>query len=171
MKKALKWTLIVVGGLSAVIIAAALIIPVVFKDDIKKAIDDQLATSVNADVLFDIEKFNITVFKNFPNITVEMGDLGVVNREPFAGDVLFAVEKFEVEINLKDILFGDQLRVKGITMLRPVINVKVLADGRANYDIAMPSADTATTTTEESSNFSFGIDHWEIIDGNLSYDD
>jgi uncharacterized protein involved in outer membrane biogenesis len=170
MKKALKWTLIVVGGLSAVIIAAALIIPVVFKDDIKKAIDDQLATSVNADVLFDIEKFNITVFKNFPNITVEMGDLGVVNREPFAGDVLFAVEKFEVEVNLKDILFGDQLRVKGITLLRPVIDVKVLADGRANYDIAMPSTDTATTT-EEPSKFSFGIDHWEIIEGQVSYDD
>src|SRR6478609_4966200 len=170
MKKALKWTLIVVGGFSAVIIAAALIIPVVFKDDIKKAIDDQLAKSVNADVLFDIEKFNLTVFKNFPNVTVEMGDLGVVNREPFAGDVLFAVEKFEVEINLKDILFGDQLRVKGITMLRPVIDVRVLADGRANYDIAMPSADTATTA-EEPSNFSFGIDHWEIIDGHVNYDD
>src|SRR6187431_1214246 len=162
MKKALKWTLIVVGSLSAIIIAAALIIPVVFKDDIKKAIDDQLATSVNADVLFDIEKFNLTVFKNFPNITVEIGDLGVVNREPFAGDVLFAVEKFEVEINLKDILFGDQLRVKGITLLRPVINIKVNEDGKANYDIAIPSTDTVKVE-EESEDFSFGIDHWEII--------
>ncbi len=170
MKKALKWTLIVVGGLFVVIIAAALIIPVVFKDDIKKAIDDQLATAVNADVVFDIEKFNLTLFKNFPNITVQMGDLGVVNREPFAGDILFAVEDFEVEVNLKDILFGDQLRVKGITMVRPVINVKVLADGRANYDIAVPSTDTVTTT-EESSDFSFGIDHWEIINGDVTYDD
>lgn len=170
MKKALKWTLIVVGGLFALIIAAALIIPVVFKDDIKKAVDDQIAKSVNADVVFDIDKFNLTLFKNFPNITVEVGDLGVLNREPFAGDVLFAVEEFEVEVNLKDILFGDQLRVKGITMVRPVINVKVLADGRANYDIAIASTDTVTTT-EEPSDFSFGIDHWEIIDGDITYDD
>ncbi|HPH45398.1 MAG TPA: AsmA-like C-terminal region-containing protein [Chryseolinea sp.] len=170
MKKALKWILIVVGGLFALIIAAAFIIPIVFKDDIKKAIDDQLATSVNADVVFDIEKFNLTVFKNFPNITVEMGDLGVVNREPFAGDLLFAVENLEVEVNLKDILFGDQLRLKGITMVHPVINVKVLADGKANYDIAMPSTDTVTSA-EEPSNFSFGIDHWEIINGVVTYDD
>ncbi len=170
MKKALKWTLIVVGGLFAIIIAAAFIIPIVFKDDIKKAIDDQLAKSVNADVVFDVDKFNLTLFKNFPNITAEMGNLGVLNREPFAGDVLFAVEKFEVEVNLKEILFGDQLRVKGITMVNPVINVKVLADGRANYDIAIPSTDTVTTT-DEPSNFSFGIDHWEIIDGDVTYDD
>jgi uncharacterized protein involved in outer membrane biogenesis len=159
-----------VGGLFALIIAAAVIIPVIFKDDIKKAIDDQLATSVNADVVFDIEKFNLTVFKNFPNITVEMGDLGVQNREPFAGVMLFVVEKFEVEVNLKDILFGDQLRVKGITLLNPIINVRVLADGKANYDIAMPSTDTVTTR-EEPSNFSFGIDHWEIINGDVMYDD
>jgi uncharacterized protein involved in outer membrane biogenesis len=140
MKKALKWTLIVLGGLLVLILAAAFIIPIVFKDDIKSAIDKELAKSVNADVVFDVDKFNVSLFSNFPNITAEMNDLGVINREPFAGDVLFATEKFEVEVNLKDILFGDQLRLKGISLVRPIINVKVLPDGRANYDIAMPSA-------------------------------
>jgi uncharacterized protein involved in outer membrane biogenesis len=54
--------------------------------------------------------------------------------------------------------------------VRPVINVKVLQDGRANYDIAMPSTDTAAVA-EESGDFSFGIDHWEIVDGDVTYDD
>ena len=170
MKKALKWTLIVVGAMFIVIVAIAIIIPIVFKDDIKKAIDDQLATSLNADVVFDVAKFNLTLFKNFPNLTAEIQDLGVLNREPFAGDVLFAVEKFDVDVNLKDILFGNQLRIKGITMVRPVIHIKVLSDGRANYDIAVPSTDSIATTVEPS-NFSFGIDHWEIIDGHVTYDD
>src|SRR5688572_18248019 len=170
MKKALKWTLIVLGGLLVLILAAAFIIPVVFKDDIKAAIDKELAKSVNADVVFDVDKFSLSLFSNFPNVTAEMNDLGVINREPFAGDVLFATEQLEVEVNLKDILFGDQLRLKGISLVRPVINVKVLKDGRANYDIAVPSKDT-TSTTEESGDFSFGIDHWEIVDGNVVYDD
>ena len=142
MKKALKWTLIVLGGLLVLILAAAFIIPIVFKDDIKSAIDKELAKSVNADVVFDVDKFSLSLFSNFPNITAEMNDLGVINREPFAGEILFATEKFEVEVNLKNILFGDQLRLKGISLVRPVINVKVLQDGRANYDIAIPSADT-----------------------------
>lgn len=170
MKKALKWTLISLGGLIVLIVAAAIIIPIVFKDDIKKAIDDELAKSVNADVLFEADNFSLTLFKNFPNITVEMRELGVVNREPFAGEILFATEEFSVEVNLADILFGDELRVKGISLIKPIINIKVLKDGRANYDIAIPSTDTVTTT-EEPSEFSFGIDHWEVVDADVVYDD
>ena len=101
------------------ILAAAFIIPIVFKDDIKSAIDKELAKSVNADVVFDVDKFSLSLFSNFPNITAEMNDLGVINREPFAGEILFATEKFEVEVNLKNILFGDQLRLKGISLVRP----------------------------------------------------
>jgi len=170
MKKTLKWTLIVLGGLIVLILAAAIIVPIVFKDDIKATIDKELAKSVNADVVFDVDKFSLSLFRNFPNLTAELQDLGVVNREPFAGEVLFATTSLEVEVNLFDIVFGDQLRVKGITLVKPIINVQVLPDGRANYDIAMPSTDTATTA-EEPSEYSFGIDHWEIVDGDIVYND
>src|SRR5437868_6031722 len=118
MKKALKWISIIIGGLVVIIIAAAFIIPVVFKDDIKAAIDKEIAASVNADVIFDVDKFSLSLFRHFPNITAELNDLGVLNRAPFEGEHLFVVEKMEVEINLKDILFGDQLRLKGITLVR-----------------------------------------------------
>lgn len=171
MKKALKWIFIILGSLLIVILAAAFIVPIVFKDDIKAAIDKEIAKSVNAEVVFDVNKFDLTLFRNFPNVTVQMGDLGVINREPFDGQVLFATDNFEVEINLMEILFGDQIRVKGISLINPVINIKVLEDGRANWDIAIPSADTATVEEETSGEFSFGIDHWEIVDGDVTYDD
>lgn len=167
--KALKWTSIVVGGLVLIILLAAFLIPILFKDDIKAAIDKELAKSINADVLFDVDKFDVTLYKNFPNITVQLRDLGVLNREPFEGQVLFATQEFEVEVNIKEILFGDQIRVKGISLVKPIINIKVLEDGRTNYDIAIPSEDTVAT--EEPSEFSFGIDHWEIVDGDVTYDD
>ena len=167
MSKGLKWFLIVFGGFIVLFLAVAIIVPAVFKDDIKAMLEKEVAKSVNADVVFD--DFNLSFFSNFPNITAGLEDLGVMNREPFAGEMLFATEKFEVEVNLGDILFGDGVRVKGISLVRPVINVKVLEDGRANYDIAIPSADTVTT--EESDEFSFSIDHWEIVDGDVTYDD
>lgn len=166
----MKKALIIIGVIFVVLLGAAFILPIVFKDDIKAAIDKELAKSVNADVVYEADNFSLTLFKNFPNITAEVRDLGVINREPFAGDILFAAENVQVEVNLKDVLFGDQLRVKGITLVRPIINVNVLADGRANYDIAIPSADTVATT-EESADFSFGIDHWKIVEGDIKYDD
>jgi uncharacterized protein involved in outer membrane biogenesis len=79
MKKAIKWVLIIFGGLLVLIVAAALILPAVFKDDIKAAIDKELAKSVNADVLFEADKFDLSLFKNFPNITATMEDFGVIN--------------------------------------------------------------------------------------------
>lgn len=166
----MKKALIIIGIIFVVLLAAAFILPVVFKDDIKAAIDKELAKSINADVVYEADNFSLTLFKNFPNITAEVRDFGVINREPFAGDILFAAENVQVEVNLKDVLFGDQLRLKGITLVRPIINVNVLADGRANYDIAIASSDTVTTT-EESGDFSFGIDHWEIVEGDIKYND
>lgn len=170
MKKPLKWTLIIAGGLLLLILAAAIILPIAFKDDIKAAIDKELANSVNADVVFDADNFSLSFFKHFPNVTAELKDLGVINRAPFEGQILFATEEFEVEVNLMDMLFGDQLRLKGISLIRPIINIKVNEDGKANYDIAIPSADSARAD-EGTEDFSFGIDHWEIVEGSVSYDD
>jgi len=167
MNKGLKWFLIFFGVIIFLFLAVAIIVPAVFKDDIKAILEKEVAKNVNADVVFD--DFNLSFFSNFPNITAGLDDLGVMNREPFSGEMLFATEKFEVEVNLADLIFSDALQVKGISLIRPVVNIRVLKDGRANYDIAMPSADT--TTTEESGDFSFGIDHWEILDGDVSYDD
>jgi len=169
--KALKKILIGFGILIVLIVAAGIILPIVFKDDIKKAIDDEIAKSVNADVVFDVNNFSLSVFSNFPNITAEIKELGVFNRAPFEGVHLFVVNQLEIEINLKDVLFGDQLRLKGITLINPQINIQVMKDGRANYDIAIPSTDTVQVAEETASSFSFGIDHWEIVDGELVYDD
>ncbi len=169
--KAMKKVLIGIGLLFVVLLAAAFIIPAVFKNDIKAAVDKELAKTINADVVFDVNNFNLSLFRHFPSITVEVKELGVFNRAPFAGVHLFVVDRFEVEVKLTDVLFSDQLRIKGITLVRPQINVVVLKDGRANYNITFPSSDTVKTAATEPSKFSFGIDHWEITDGELSYND
>src|SRR5258706_16105620 len=160
-------------GLAAVlvlIIASAMVLPILFKDKIKEMVDEEIAKTINADVIFDVNNFSLSVFRHFPNITVEVKELGVFNRAPFEGVHLFVVERFDVEINLKDVLFGNQLRVKGITLVRPQINVKVLKDGRANYDITYPSTDTVKASTEPSK-FSFAIDKWSIENAEVVYDD
>ncbi|MDZ4714043.1 MAG: AsmA-like C-terminal region-containing protein [Cytophagales bacterium] len=168
--KILKRILLGLGIFLVLLVAAAAVLPILFKDDIKAALDREIAKNVNADVVFDVNNFSLTAFKNFPNITAQIKELGVFNRAPFEGQYLFVVNQLDIEINLADVLFGDQLRLKGITMLKPRINVKVLKDGRANYDIAMPSSDTVAVSSEPTA-FSFGIDHWAVVDGDLVYED
>ena len=167
--KIVKKILIGFSIVVALLVVSAIVLPIVFKDKIKAKIDEELAKSINADVIFDVNNFSLSVFRNFPNITVEVKELGVFNRAPFEGIHLFVVDRFDVEINLKDVLFGDQLRVKGITLVHPQINVKVLKDGQANYNITYPSKDTVKAT--QPGKFSFAIDYWSVENGDLAYDD
>src|SRR6266850_165534 len=169
--KVMKKVLIVLGLVIVLVIAVAMIIPMLFKNDIKAAIDKEIAKSVNADVIFDVNNFSLSVFRHFPNITVEIKELGVFNRAPFEGVPLFVVNRLDVEVNLVDVLFGDELRLKGITLVRPQITIQVLKDGQANYNVAIPSTDTVKVESKEPGKFSFGIDHWEVVDGEVAYDD
>jgi uncharacterized protein (UPF0333 family) len=168
--KIVKKILIGFGALLIILIAAAFILPSVFKDDIKAAIDKEIAKNINADVIFEADNFNLTLFRNFPNITIEIKELGVFNHAPFEGTALFVVNEIGIEVNLKDVLFGDQLRLKGITLVEPQIDIRVLKDGTANYDITFPSTET-TPAESEPAKFSFGIDHWAVSNGSLIYDD
>ena len=51
MKKALKWISIIIGGLVVIIIAAAFILPVVFKDKIKAAIESYSPSNSRSQLL------------------------------------------------------------------------------------------------------------------------
>ncbi|MEM9859307.1 MAG: AsmA-like C-terminal region-containing protein [Bacteroidota bacterium] len=169
----MKKVLTVIGVIVILLVAAAAIVPVVFKDDIKVAVDKALAESVNADIVWDAEDFSLSLFSNFPNATAGLNNFGILNRAPFDGEILFAVRELEVEVDLFS-LFGDQIKINGIILNTPEVNIKVLEDGSANYDIAIPSADTTVVETIESAEataFNIGIDHWEIIDGHIVYDD
>ncbi len=152
-----------------VLLASLFLVPIIFKDKIKAAIDRELARTINADVVFDVNNFSLSVFRHFPNITAEMRDFGVLNREPFAGEVLFAADRLEVEVNLKEILFGDQMAINGITLVDPIINIIVLPDGRANYDITFPEEEVPVS--EEPSQFSFRINYWNVVNADIVYDD
>src|SRR5882724_2432416 len=167
--KILKKVLIGFSALVGLIIIAAIVLPIVFKDKIKAMVDKEIAKSINADVVFDVNNFSLSVFRHFPNVTVEIKELGVFNRAPFEGVPLFVVDRLDLEVNLTDILFGDKLRLKGITIVRPQVNIQVLKNGQANYNITIPSTDTAKVETQEPGKFSFGIDHWEIVDGEVVY--
>ena len=164
-----KVTIIVLVVLVA-LLAIAAILPVVFKDEIKAKVDEEIAKSVNAQVNFDADNFSVSLFKRFPNITATLNDFSVVGNAPFAGDTLAAASSFQITLNLWSVLFGDQMRINRIKLDKPHILVKVLEDGTANYDIAIADS-TVVETDTASSGFSIGIDQWEVVDGRIVYDD
>jgi len=171
----MKKVLLVLAALFIILLGTAFVLPIIFKDDIRAAIDEQIASSVNAQVYFDPEKFDLTLFKNFPNLTVSLGDFGVIGKDEFKGKVLMGVKSFSVVVDLYSLIYGDQPRIKAIDLEDLVVNVKVLKDGTANYDIAIPSEEEPEpepeVEEEQPAEFSIAIDSWSLTNANIIYDD
>ncbi|MEQ6168289.1 AsmA-like C-terminal region-containing protein [Ekhidna sp. MALMAid0563] len=178
MKKLLK----VLAVVFALIIIAIIVLPIIFKDDIRKALDDTMAESLDASVYYDIDGFSISLIKNFPDLTVSMSDFGVVGKGVFEKDTLTSVKNFLVTVDLMSVINGDQIIVEEISLDEPKIKVLVLPDGTANYDIAKEAENeevadeenkeeevAESTETSEESTISIGIEQWSINNAQLIY--
>ncbi|MGK7391214.1 MAG: AsmA family protein [Candidatus Cyclobacteriaceae bacterium M2_1C_046] len=167
----MKKFFIISGIILGILVLTLLLVPVIFKDDIRKAVDSALEKSLNADFVFDTEDFNVSLFKNFPNPSASLNNFGIVNRAPFEGELLFAVREMNVVISLQSLLFGDQIKIKGVELNEPKAFLTVLEDGTANFDIAIDEdipTGTADTATVE---YNIGIEEWQINNGEVVYED
>ncbi len=166
----MKRFIIIFGIILAILFTAILVLPAVFKDEIKAMIDKTLAESVNADIVWEADDFSLSLLSNFPNVSAQLSDIGIVNRAPFEGEILFLADEIEVEIDIFS-LFGDQVRVVGIGINKPIINIIVDSEGRANYDIAISDSSSVADEGADSTSYNLGIDHWYISGGSLRYQD
>ncbi|MGY6521073.1 MAG: AsmA-like C-terminal region-containing protein [Mongoliitalea sp.] len=162
----MKKTSIIVASIFVFLLIVAFVLPSFLKGKIIEKVDQALEENVNADVYYNPQKVSASIFRRFPNVSVSIGDFGIVGREVFAQDTLIHVDRVQVDFNLRSLLFGDYPTLTGVHLDGADILVKVLEDGSANYDITFPSEDASTE-----SDLQIGIDLIEVNDVNLVYDD
>jgi hypothetical protein len=165
----MKKVLIIIASIITLLFVAAILIPVIFRDDIEKLVRKSIDDNIDAHVYYDPSKFDLTIIRSFPNPTASIRDFGIVGKGVFAGDTLFSTGNFGITIELFS-LFGDEYRVKSIIMEKPRIQVKVLKSGAANYEIAKETEESIADSLETSS-FKMNIAKWIINDGYFSYED
>ncbi len=167
MKKILVILLVLVVVFIGIIVAA----PFFFKDNLLRLLNKEIEKNVKAEVYFDADRLGISLIKHFPDLTISLKDLGVIGVGEFSGDTLADIEAFDLTVNLKSVIFGDQIQLRSINLVNPRLMILVLANGMANYDIAIETqeASPSDTTTEEG--FNLGIDRWSIQNGDIVYFD
>jgi len=166
----MKKLLIAFGTIIALFVLTIVLVPILFKDRIISAVQTEIDKSINAKVNFDPSKIDISLLSDFPNLTLGVRDFSITGNDIFEGDTLFAAKEFSVEMDIVAIIKGDPLNIKGIILDHPLINILVLEDGSANYDITYPSEEEEEETSSDEE-LKFGIDHWEIINGRIIYYD
>ncbi|MBK7966418.1 MAG: hypothetical protein IPK10_14815 [Bacteroidetes bacterium] len=76
----LKKILIGLGSFIVLLLAAAFILPIMYKGKIETMVKEEINKSINAKV--DFSSYDLTIFKSFPNLSIELNGLSVVNQAP-----------------------------------------------------------------------------------------
>jgi hypothetical protein len=166
LKKILKITAIIL----VVIVAALFAIPYFFKDQIKAKIADAINESVDAKVSF--ADADLSLFKNFPNATVGIEKLVIINKAPFEGDTLVSLGELNLKMSIKELFKGKEepLNIQGISSTNGLINIIFNKDGVGNFDIALKDKEE-TKKDDKSKPLSLKIQNYKIENFTFRYID
>ncbi|MEG3657383.1 AsmA-like C-terminal region-containing protein [Arenibacter palladensis] len=169
-KKILK----IVGGVFLVMILLLVAAPFFLKGKIAGIIKNKVNNSINA--TFDFSDADLSLFRSFPNATVTLDNITLINKAPFEGDTLFASDRVSLDMSIKE-LFKDAsepIAIKSLVLDRPLINIKVDKEENANYDIATDessSQDASSETASYESSFTLSMESYAINNAVIKYDD
>ncbi|WP_051219201.1 AsmA-like C-terminal region-containing protein [Flavobacterium frigidarium] len=165
----LKTTLKILAGLLLLVVASLFAIPYFFKDQITAKITTIINSKVDANVSF--KDANLSLFKNFPNASLTLDSLLIINKAPFAGDTLVSLGELDLKMSVKE-LFKDAnetMNIQGIATKNGVVNILFNKDGLGNYDIAIKNDKPATESSD--SKLSLNIQNYKVDNLRFKYYD
>ena len=163
MRRFIKWG----SGLLLLILLVLLLAPVIFKGRIISAIKHNLNENLQAET--DFQDASLSFFRSFPHLQIMLHDLTIDGVEDFEKIPLFHAKKAGAAIDIRSLISKNKpVRIVSLSAESLLINILVLPDGAANYDIVTSTEDEDTTTA---SSVEFQIDHYSLTDGVLRYRD
>ncbi|MEQ3498954.1 AsmA-like C-terminal region-containing protein [Tenacibaculum sp. SSH1-16] len=144
--------------------------PLLFQDKVMNLVKTTINNNVNAKV--DFSDSSLSLLRNFPNASVQLSNLTVINNTPFEGDTLVYAKEVNLALKLTELFkaSSEQLNIKSFTIDDALVNVLVDKKGNANYDIAKPS-ETEEAKNEEPSTFGLSINSYAINNATIKYND
>lgn len=142
-----------------VLLIALISIPFLFKDKIVEIVKKTANKNINATLNF--KETNLSLLTNFPDASLEINDVAIINKEPFLGDTLFFSKKLSINLKITELFKNESetLNIKSIATENSLVQILFNKDNLGNYDIAKKT-DTAKDTT--ASAFSLNINSYEI---------
>ncbi len=160
-----KWIAIVSVSFLVLIIGTAIVLNV-YEDDIRKKVEEEINSRIEAVVEFD--KLDLSLWRHFPNVTLTLSELSIAGRDAFSGDTLLSAPQFHVELSTLS-FFKGEIDLRSIQLVEPDILVRVLKNGNANYLIM--KTDSTASASGEDSDFKVQIDELIIEKGSIVYQD
>lgn len=168
----MKKFLIAFAVLIGLLLAAIIVLPVVFKDDIVSVVKEEANNAVNANI--DFGDFGLSMITSFPDFSFSIDDASVIGVDQFDGDTLMYLGNMSLNVDLMSVIAGDEIAIKSISLSDLVMNAIVLDEGMANWDISSDTASSEEDITSDdtsSSNFSMKLNSFSISNASIAYED
>lgn len=165
-----KKILVAIALLFVLVFAAAIALPIIYKDDIIANVKTTINDNVNADVKFG--DFSVSLLRSFPNLSFTMENLMVAGVDSFKNDTLAEISELYVVVDIMSVINNETIKIKSLELDKAKLNFVVLKSGKANWDIA--KADTSKQVIPEdtsASNFSIALKSYAIKNSSLVYND
>ena len=172
ISKTLKRALKIIFGFVIIIILAAVAIPYFFKDQIVAKIKEDINKNVNAKVEF--EDVSLSLIRSFPDFGFRLSEFKITGVEEFEELELVSADDIFFTLDLMSVIQTESpIEIHSFSLIDPSVNIRILRNGKANYNIAKvdSTAETATTTESETYNFLIKLKEYSIEDGRFVYDD
>ncbi|MBC7554281.1 MAG: hypothetical protein H7257_09900 [Taibaiella sp.] len=166
MNKIVKRILITVAVIIGLFLLAAVLVPVMFKDKILAIVKKEMNEKLNATT--DFKDVDISLFQNFPQLSVSIEQLSIVGKESFKNDTLIAATSINLAVDLMKAIKGTY-DILNVGLVNPRIHAIVHESGEANWNIT--KTEPAAQPNAESKPFSFKLRKYSIENAFVEYHD
>jgi hypothetical protein len=163
-----KKILIIAAAAAGLLLIALILIPIFYKDKVVALIKKEANKQLNAELEF--EDLGLSLFRNFPDFTLSIKNLTIINNPPFAGDTLVALSNFTTTLDVMSLIRGKTIKIVSITLDQPRLKLLALKDGTVNWDITKES-ETPAPELEAQNNFNLALQQYAIKNARLVYQD
>jgi len=158
-----------IGIFFLVVLIALIAAPFLFKGKVKQWVLRSINEQVEATVAFD--DVSLSLVRSFPNATVRVEGLSIINKAPFEGDTLFYAKSTQLKMSVRELFKGEgeAMQINSIRVEDSKVNLIINEEGIANYDIAIKKDED--TKEEEPSSFALQLQEYTLENFNLIFDD
>ena len=160
--KALKLAIATIFVLLLLMFLFPIVFPGKIAQEVKLFANEKLEGELN------FSEANLSFFNHFPSLTLTLKNFKLNGSAPFKNETLISANEIAFGINVKTLIFDNQVKIDKIFLSNALMNVKVNEKGEANYNVyiskeSKPSKDDSSTSLK--------LEKIDIRDSHLVYDD
>ncbi|MDR7369322.1 AsmA-like C-terminal region-containing protein [Flavobacterium aquidurense] len=150
----------------AIIFGLLFLMPIIFADTIKEQIKKTANEKLSAELNYS--DVSVSFFHHFPSLTLTLTDLNLNGSAPYKNEKFITAKEISFGINVASLVFSKTVKIDQIYLSHSFINVKVNANGEANYNIYKS---TKPSNPQDSTETALKLEKIEILNSKIIYDD